>query len=84
MREQYDSHRASHPLAEYVAQRSLDGAFFDEDEGLPDGSYVGRVGRRLLVIDSQGFIDLRTYDNENEAILDFDMIHAETWEAEEL
>jgi hypothetical protein len=73
MRDQFTSHRAAHPLAEYVAQQSLEQGYFDDEEGLPDGSFIGRIGKRVLIIDSQGFLYLHQYADVAEAKTDYDM-----------
>jgi len=62
----YNTHRATHPLAEYISQKSMSGAYFDEDAVTPDG-YYGRVGRRVFFADTYGFLSVTAYSTPKEA-----------------
>lgn len=67
MRNNYNTHRAMTPFAEYVAQVSLDGAFFDDEFAMFDGSYYGLFGRRIFIQDSQGFVEVSKFDTTADA-----------------
>lgn len=73
MRDTYNTHRASHPLAEFIATKAMDGAFYD-DEAIVGDTFYGRVGKRIIIHDSQGFIDLVNFDSAEEALIAIDLV----------
>lgn len=63
-----DSYKFSSPMASFVYHAySMNGDNGEEYDSNEAGDWWGRYGRRILVGNSQGFVDLFTYDTVEEA-----------------
>lgn len=73
MRDEYSSHKGD-PFAMFLYQRSLDGTWTDEETGdVQFAGWFGRIGRRIITEDSQGFVYCERYPT----VLDAEVVFAE-------
>ena len=68
MLDTYNTHRAMDPMAEFLAQLTLDTSWLDDETSSEPVGWFGRVGRRIVHQTPQGFVNSETYDTEAMAV----------------
>jgi hypothetical protein len=74
MQSTYQSHRAEHPFAEFLAQLTLDSSWVDQEASSEVAGWFGRVGRRIVHQTPQGFLNYDKFDTDADAIEVMDVL----------